>query len=500
MATKLDLETLEQWGELRLIWRDDPVSYAIHRLGLSPTHQQRELLTAIALPGAKVSVRAGHGVGKTTSVAAAVWWMLECFDFPKVPCTAPSASQLRDVLWSEMSKLSRRADMVAKARGLPDRLKLSNLFKTTQDRIVDIGAPDEWFAVARTARKESPDALQGFHASELTISADGRAVETIGDGGQIMFVIEEAPGVPDEIFQVAEGALSSHGARLLMVGNPTKNNGYFSRSHKQDRADYTALHFKCADSPLVDPGYRERLVRKFGEGSNVVRVRADGEFPKQDDDTLISLEDAEQALSREKKPGHGERLLGVDVARFGDDRTVFILRHGSVIERCEIRAKQDTMTTAGEAILFRESWGADAIYVDANGLGSGVVDRLKEQGENVIGVMVSEAAPEAPVFGDKPEARPARLRDHLYLEMGRWFREESPIIAIAERESAEDLAGEVASLKYGIDSSGRLVVESKDAMKKRGLRSPDLADALAMTFAGKGKMTMGNMWAALAGR
>ena len=213
--------------------------------------------------------------------------------------------QLRDVLWSELGKWARKSDAMSRANGLPPELWLSNLFKINQDRIADKGSPDQWFAVARTARKENPDALQGFHASGVRISADGTTVEEIADDGQIMFVVEEASGVDDKIFEVAEGALSSHGARLLMVGNPTRNTGYFARSHKQDRADFTALHFKCGDSPLVDPTYRQRLVRKFGEGSNVVRVRADGDFPKQDDDTLIALEDAEAAIARNEpaKPG-----------------------------------------------------------------------------------------------------------------------------------------------------------------------------------------------------
>jgi phage terminase large subunit len=473
------------WQKLRGIWRKDPLSYARHRLGLNPTTQQGRLLEAIAPEGAKVTVRAGHGVGKTSVTSSAVWWMLECFDYPKIPCTAPTASQLRDVLWSELAKWVRRSEAMSRKSGLPEELWLSNLFNVTQDRIADKGAPDEWFAVARTARKENPDALQGFHASDVVISADGSTAEHVADGGgQIMFVVEEASGVPDQIFEVAEGALSSHGARLLMVGNPTKNTGYFARSHKQDRADYTALHFSCSDSPLVDPTYRARLVRKFGEGSNVVRVRADGEFPKQDDDTLIALEDAEAALDNTSPPApSGDRRLGVDVARFGDDRTVFVLRQGGRIEKALIRAKQDTMRTVGDAMRLKDEWRADGIYVDVIGVGAGVYDRLKEQGAPVVGVNVSEAAPKREKRPGEVDAQGHRLRDYLWLEVKDWLQEEAPSFWGVDRDIAEDLAGELASVKYKIDSSGRIVVESKDDMKKRGLRSPDLADAVALTFA-----------------
>lgn len=146
--------------------------------------------------------------------------------------------------------------------------------------------------MARTARPENPDALQGFHASNIRISDDGLAIVEDYNGAarsQIMFVIDEAAGVSDKVFEVAEGALSSPNSSLLMGGNPTRGTGYFAASHKQNRADYTTLHFKSSESPLVGKDYRDRLVRKFGEGSNVVRVRADGDFPQSDDDTTYSL-------------------------------------------------------------------------------------------------------------------------------------------------------------------------------------------------------------------
>ncbi|MGF1275525.1 hypothetical protein [Acetobacter pasteurianus] len=471
---------IADYRKLRGIWRKDPVLYARQRLGLNPTTQQRQLLEAIAPPGAKVSVRAGHGVGKSGSTSAAIWWHLECYEYCRIPCTAPTASQLYNVLWAELSKWGRRSEERARADGLPEELWLANLFDRNQDRISDKGQPAEWYAVARTSRRESPDALQGFHASDVQITDDNRAVERSSSGGSIMFVIEEASGVPDEIFEVAEGALSSHGARLLMVGNPTRNTGFFARSQKQDRALYTALHFRCSDSPLVDPSYRANLVRKYGEGSNVVRVRADGDFPKQDDDVLIPLETAEAALAREPASGKYERRLGVDVARFGDDRTTFVLREGPRVEKIEIRAKQDTMATAGMAADFFRRWKADSIYVDVVGVGAGVADRLREQKLPVVDVNVACRAPDEVVAED---AKPAKLRDYLWLQVAAWLRTGDASIQAESNDNAEDLAAELSTVRYGLDSSGNLLVESKDAMKKRGLRSPDIADALGLTFA-----------------
>jgi hypothetical protein len=178
--------------------------------------------------------------------------------------------------------------------------------------------------------------LQGFHASDIRISDDGLSIvenHNSARRGEIMFVVDEGAGVADIVYEVAEGALASPNSSLLMGGNPTRSTGYFANSHRHNRGDFTCLHFRSSDSPLVAPGYREGLVRKFGEGSNVVRVRADGEFPRADDDTLIPLDLVEAAISRERHPGPGhQRRLGVDVARYGDDRTVFILRAGPNVE------------------------------------------------------------------------------------------------------------------------------------------------------------------------
>jgi hypothetical protein len=228
------------------------------------------------------------------------------------------------------------------------------------------------------------------------------------------------------------------------------------------------------------------LVRKWGEGSNVVRVRADGEFPRQEDDVLMSLELTKPCLTRERVPGEGKRRLGVDVARFGDDRTTLVLRQWRVVEQIQICARQDTMVTVGCILAVLDAWQVDEIDVDVIGLGAGVYDRLAElhrQGRirgAVVAVNVAEAPPVQPRQG---EPRPRRLRDYLRLEMARWLRDEAPIFGADDRQACEDLAGELACVRYGLDSDGCMVVESKDEMKRRLGHSPDLADGLSTTFA-----------------
>ena len=474
-------EELEAYLWLRELWRDDPERYARDRLGQRPTWQQRKIYEAIADHGAKVTVRSGHGIGKSGAAAGAILWFLETRDFPKVPCTAPTAHQLKDVLWAEIAKWIRNADALSRARGDSPLFGLGNLFSVTNDRVYDPSAKGEWFAVARTSGRDNPDALQGFHATEITISDDGQSVDESADGGHIMFVIDEASGVYNDVFEVAEGALSSSGARLLMLGNPTRSIGYFADSHRRNRGEFTALHFRTSDSPLADPEYRERLVRKWGEGSNIVRVRADGEFPKQDDDALISFE---SCLACVERAPYGERCevrIGVDPARFGDDRTVLIARRGRDILEVLIRPKQDTMVTVGDAINLRKKHQAKGIWVGATGF-QGIVDRLAEQGENVIEVVEGASAP---AIGEEPEdMQPKLVRDFIWYEGMKWIRDEAPSFGAIDRDIADDLAVELSSVRYSFDSSGRMKVEGKDEIKKpkRLGRSPDIADAVLVTF------------------
>jgi hypothetical protein len=500
-------QAAELYLALREVWRDNPVLYCRQRLGLTPTWQQRAILEALTPESAKVTVRSGHNIGKTSLAAAIIWWFLETRNFSRVPCTAPTSAQLRLNLWGELGKWQRQADAFAQARHDPPRLWLSTLFRLTQDRVVDRSAPLEWFAVARTAHPSHPEALQGFHATDVVIAEDGLAVLERGHS-PLLFIIDEASGVHDAIMETAEGALSSPGSRLLMCGNPTRNTGYFALSHKTRRAQYTPLHFSSQDSPLCAPEYRPTLVAKFGEGSNVVKVRADGEFPDADDNALIPLAHCEAALERELPPvRRGERRLGVDVARLGTNRTAVILRQEQVVEAITVYRRQDTMVTVGCVLVELVRLEADVIYIDVIGLGAGVYDRLAEmtphtpglnplvrayllkRGWHKIPLVAVNVALEAPA---RPTGEPQgrKLRDYVWLEVAAWLRDEAPVFA-CERLRGQDLAGELATPSSSLDSSGRVVVESKEALMARKVESPDLADALCLTFAPRGVRRVG---------
>lgn len=396
----------------------------------------------------RFSVRAGHGVGKSTVEAWLILWFVLFHRNLKVPVTANSQDQLRDVVWAEVARWHRE---------LPDFFK--NLIDITAERVVVKADPEGAFAVARTARPEKPEALQGFHAETLA------------------FFIEEASGIEDIIFETAGGALSSDHSWVFMFANPTRTSGYFYRSHHESLESWRTYHIPCHYSSRVSPTYSEEIAREYGSTSNVYRVRVLGEFPLEEDDSVIPIGLVKAAYDRDVSPTEAGIVWGVDVARFGDDSTALAKRRGNMLlERIREWRKLDLMQVCG--LIAREyaetpfEMRPSAINVDAIGLGAGVADRLRELGLPSRGINVGESASSAP-------ERFMRLRDELWWKCRDWF--ETRAVTIPPDDA---LTVELGAPKYKLESSGKLKVESKDDMKKRGVKSPNKADALCLTFAG----------------
>jgi phage terminase large subunit len=373
-----------------------------------------------------------------------LWFMLTRMPF-KIPITANSQDQLRDVVWPELRKWHGR---------LPEPLKQE--IEVAAERLFLKGAP-ECFAVARTASKDNPEALQGFHEDNL------------------LFVVEEASGIDDIVFEVGAGALSTAGAKLLMLANPTRTSGYFHDSHHALRHRFKTMRVNSEDVPRAR-GHIEDIIAKYGKESNAYRVRVLGEFPDTEDDAVIPLYLCEAAVARQVRPTEFRAVWGLDVARFGDDRTALCKRQGNTVtEPVKCWRGKDTMQVAG---LIVDEWRntdeidrPSEILVDVIGLGAGVVDRLHELGLPVRGVNVGEAASVSDRF--------MRRRDELWFAGRDW-------LAAGDCKLADDnqLIAELTAPKYKITSTGKVQVEPKDEMKKRGLNSPDLADAFILTLAG----------------
>jgi len=438
----------EQLRERFIEYRNNPVQFVREVIGADPTKQQQAMLWAIAKPGAKVSIKSGHGCGKSCGLAWLVIWFLVCFQGKtRIPCTAPSSHQLMDVLWPEIVTWIDNMHPWFK-----DQIEYSS------DKIWIKGSKAERYAVARTARPEKPEALQGFHAPNL------------------LFIIDESSGVAESIFEVSEGTLSEDNARVIMTSNPTRTEGYFYRSQTKDRKHWTCLHFSCLDSPLVGEKYPTQMAEKYGKDSSRYKVRVLGEFPDSSDDILVPLHLVENAIDRDVEYPTSTRIAGLDVARKGDDATAIVIRQGNKIIYMDRWYNKDLAQTIGKVThLYKHEKLFDRIHVDAIGMGAGVADVLRESfGVPTTSVNVAETS----AYSEKFQ----RLRDELWWSCREFF-ERADCCIPSDLKWIDELITELTSVTYDFNpQTGKLKVASKDEIKKLIDGSPNMADALNLTL------------------
>jgi len=424
----------------------DPVAFVQEVLGVTPDPWQRRLLELLATGERKISVRSGHGTGKSTVASWAMLWFMLTRVPVKVVVTAPTASQLFDALFGECRRW---------AKLLPPAV--AELLEIKSDRIELKASPEEAFISARTSRAEQPDALQGIHAE------------------YVLLVVDEAPGVSEAVFESAGGSMSGHNATTLLLGNPTRTQGYFYDTFYRLAGEWKNLHVSCLDSPRVSDEYVAEMASRYGEGSNAYRVRVLGEFPVADDDTLIGLELAQSAVDRDVVQNPGAPVLwGLDVARFGADSSALCKRQANVVVAPVKTWKGlDLMSLTGAVMHEFESTDhrdrPAEILIDSIGLGAGVVDRLRELKLPARGINVGES----PAF----KGQYMNLRAELWGKAKAWLEARDCKLPRDER-----LVNELSSPRYSFMSNGKLRLEGKDDMKRRGLASPDV-DAFVLTFA-----------------
>lgn len=434
---------------IRTFW-NDRVTFVKVVLGVEHIDPMQEDVLRRLDKGDNLAVKAGHGTGKTTVLSWIIIHYMCTRPNCKIPCTAPSKHQLFDVLWPELSKWHNAMKKSKYGKIFAENLKWS------KEKFTNILQPEEWFAVARTATKENPDALQGFHADF------------------ILKIVDETSGVDDDIIEVLEGAYGTQETKAVWMGNPTRNEGAFYRAFTKDKSFFETLTMSCLKSTLTPKRYIERMKAKYGEDSNMYRVRVMGEFPLVDGDTYIPLSLCVDARYRDiPLQIQYKKVFGVDVARYGDDESVIAIRRGDEFLPYHVYRNKSTMELVSIIAQLAKEHKPEAIFIDVIGIGAGVYDRLKELGYPVIAVNVSEVP-----YGDPNKYK--RLRDELWGEMRAWL--ELRRGRLWDNEDM-DLCGQLSSPRYKITSDGKLQMESKDDLKKRGVKSPDIADAHIMCFA-----------------
>ncbi len=443
------------------LYRKNPVLFAKEVVCFTPDEWQSGVLMDVAT-APKVSVRSGQGVGKTSIEAVIALWFLSCFPMSRVVATAPTARQLNDVLWAELSKWISKSPL------------LKALLKWTKTKVEVRGYSERWFATARTAT--TAENMQGFHEDNM------------------LFIIDEASGVSDEIIEAILGTLSGKNNKLLMCGNPTKTSGVFFDSHNRDRALFKTYRVSSLDCPRTNKENINAMLEKYGRNSNFARVRIYGDFPEQEDDVFITLSALERSANTviDEKPVPVTVRIGCDVARYGDDKTIIGVKVDEKVSFYEKAQGQDTMRTADNIALcykklidrYSQYKGKIIVTVDDGGVGGGVVDRLRR---------ICKADPKT--YGRMkvvPVKFGMRIRHRYYYDTTTYMMavvkellsdtdkngEAKPIELVLPKY--DDLIAQLSCRKYTMTENSVIKIESKKEMKARGLPSPDEADCVLL--------------------
>jgi hypothetical protein len=448
-------------------WRSDVVAFARECVGMEPDDWQLEYLQALTEKRSRLlpidarrrrfALKACVGPGKTAVLAVVVWWFISTRVDAKGACTSITGDNLDANLWAELAKWQDKSPL------------LKTAFEWTATQIRSRERPATWFIDARKwANTSDPNALgntlAGLH------------------GDNVLFVIDEAGGVPMEVAAAAEGGLANvneeegREALFLIAGNPSHLSGPLYAACSRDRARW---HVQEITGDPDDPKRAKRisihwareLIASYGRDSDVVKVKVLGQFPAQSPDSLLGPDDVTRATKRVYPEGawrHEVKILGVDIARHGDDRSVILLRQGPVVFRPRILRELDTMQLAGQVAQVLDKHQPDACFLDQATFGMGVVDRLGQLGFNVIGVD----------FGGKDyEPEYFNRRAGMWFRMAQWVKERGALPDMPE------LHTELTAPKYSFERDNKLKLEKKSEIKKRTGVSPDVADAMALTFA-----------------
>lgn len=419
---------------------NDPVGYVRDVIGAEPDEWQRQALADIAAQQ-RVAIASGHGIGKTALIAWILHWFISTRPDPQIVATANTKNQLDSKTWRELAKWNQKA--------------LNGYwFQHTATRFFLKDAPDTWFASAIPWTEQNSEAFAGTHEEHVLV------------------LFDEASNIADVIWDVVEGAMTTPGAKWVAFGNPTRNTGRFRECFGRFKHRWITRQIDSRTAKMADAKQIQQWIDDYGEDSDFVRVRVRGEFPRAGSNQFIGSDIVEQKIAAEGYESQ-PRILGVDVARFGDDQSVLSKRQGRKVFPLTKFRELDTMQLADKVVEVIEEWSPEAVVIDGVGVGAGVVDRLKQLG---YGRLITElnggSSPNDPVtYYNKRAELWGLMRDALKAGL------ELP----DDRELRDELIGP----EYGFTAKQQIQLEKKEDMKKRGLSSPDCADALAMTFAVK---------------
>lgn len=426
-----------------------------------------------------ISIASGHGIGKSSVTSIVVLWFLYCFRRAIVPCTAPSRGQMHDVLWKELSIWIDR--MPPAVRGAYD-------WQAGYVRM--LADPEKWYARARTSTKENTEAIAGVHSDNVLIAVD------------------EASGVPEQVYNAAEGSLTSKNVWILLISNPTRTSGYFYDTHHRYKSDWQTFRFSSIDSPIVDPTYVERQRKRHGETSEEYGIRVLGVFPNEgvmDDTGFLQLIPAERINVQPRIMGEvpfvGRRVMGVDPSGEGKDTATWVVRDSMHIAVLHTMQTTNSKQIASHTILLaqRLKIRPEDIAIGALGVGTNVARDIMIATHdmpggswNVYSVLEGNSpAYEEELYPEFFERLPVEMDldgKDLYLNiralMGfrlrAFFMGGGTIVDDNTKDST--FKHEVLSMRYTrVGTGNKIRMMSKKEMTKLRIKSPNIYDAAALS-------------------
>lgn len=399
------------------------------------------------------AIASGHGIGKSADIGMVLCWAMSTHEDTRGVVTAGTDTQLRTKTAPEVAKWFRMAIN-------------ASWWQITATAIYSVDPAHEksWRCDFIPWNEKNPEAFAGTH----------------NQGKRIVVFYDEASQIPEIIWQTTEGALTDAKTEIIWLtrGNPTRNTGRFKECFGRYRHRWYTRQIDSRSVSFTNKTQIQQWIDDYGLDSDFVRVRVLGEFPRAGSMQFISTDLVEAAMAREPVCHMFEPLImGVDVARFGDDQTVIAFRRGR--DACTVGWRKyrniDTMDLAAEISRAMDEEKVDAVFIDDGSFGVAVCDRLRHLHRDVIPVTFGGKVSGARQYGDY--AKPYNKRAAIWMQMRDWLKHG----AIPDDTELEaDLTG----VEFGYRGADDLtILEAKEDMKKRGLASPDNADALACTFA-----------------
>lgn len=423
-----------------------------------PDKWQTELLQALA-EGQKtlnqvirLAVASGHGVGKSALVSWLILWAMTTKVETQVTVTANTEVQLRTKTWAQLAKWHR----LFIGRDIFKLMGTSLLHADPQ-------YSSTWRADMIPWSEHNPAAFAGLHKK----------------AARILIIFDEASAIHDIIWETAEGGLTDAGTEIIWAafGNPTTNDGRFRECWGTFAHRWKTFKVDSRTSRLTNKGQINEWIEDYGLDSDFVRIRVLGEFPKGAITSFIPRDLVQEAQARHQPDTDGVPLVfGVDVARYGDNDSVIFLRRGLDGTAPFYRYSGiGTMELAARVADLASMFHPEMIFVDEGGVGGGVVDRLRQLRVDCIGVNFGAKPDRFNLTGE--EARYKNKRSEMWGSVRDWLHSASLI-------KDEDLFRELIAPAYTINETDQtIVLEKKEDMRRRGVASPDIADALALTFA-----------------